>query len=420
MHTSSKHAARLAAGGLMALLVATPASAALDKCQAAIEKNAQKLQSSILKAFTKCTDGYQKTLVKGDPLSAAGAACQGQLPKVTDVANPSSAIAKTKVALDALITKLTCSDTELITLGHMPTGIFGDRWARLVLLGALKGAYATENGAVAAFPTAIGEMADNGCGECAKLVTPPCQTHACVLGAGTGATTTVLGLPLPVALSGVQLFDFCEFPGVLSNEIAVLGTSPARNFKPAALATNTICSSTLRTASVINCAGGTVPTVSVSTCQDSDLSDGNECPAASATTFCQPDADATTGGSCVTLTAAAPAAGQSFTIATTSLRISTAVGGDLVPCTPDDTYVDAKPATVPVTTATAQAQVLDYGNANGNTQSAGPVTGVPAPSCAQLRSSNISSGTLVTAFPNADIVGSPLGDTVTALSLVCS
>lgn len=428
----------IAAFGVTAVLVAQPAWAALDKCQAAIEKNAGKFQASVLKALVKCVDGYQKNVVKAgaDPTAVTAAiqtsatGCQGGLAKVSDTSNATAAISKTLVALNALTNpaKLTCSDTELLGLGHFPTGVGSDHWARLALLGAIKEAYATENAEVGIFAKAMIDMAGAAtpCTECAKFAAPPCQTHACVLGGATGATTVALGAPIAVSLTGVQLFDFCEFPGVLTNEIGVLGTNPARNFKPSTLPpplnTITVCSSTLRTESIVNCTGGTMPTVTVSTCQDSDLADGNECPAASATNFCQPD-DTTstpqgTGGACVGLTTSAPAAGRSFAIATTTIRLSTADG---VSCTPDDTYTSPPaPSTIPVTSASATATVLDYNNALGTDVTIGPISGSAGPSCAQLRSSNISSGSLVTAFPSADTTGSPLGDTVTSLTLACS
>src|SRR5262249_39383568 len=285
-------------------------------------------------------------------------------------------------------------------------------------------AYATENAEASVLAKSMIDMGGAGCTECTKLAAPPCQTHACVLGGATGASTVALGVPLSVALTGVQFFDFCEFPGVLTNEIGVLGISPARNFKPSSitLGPNTInvCSSTLRTESVVNCTGGTMPTVKVETCQDSNLTNGNGCPAASATNFCQPD-DATstpqgTGGACVALSVLAPpAAGQSFAIATTTIRLAPATPAglrpDCVPCPPDDAYPSAPaPSTIPVTSGTATSTVHDYDNALGNTVTVGPISGSAGPSCAQLRSSNISSGSLVTAFPSADTTSSPLGD----------
>jgi hypothetical protein len=431
----------IAAFGVTAVLVAQPAWAALDKCQAAIEKNAGKFQASVLKALVKCVDGYQKNVVKAgaDPTAVTAAiqtsatGCQGGLAKVSDTGNATSAISKTLVALNALTNpaKLTCSDTELLGLGHFPTGVGGDHWARLTLLGAIKEAYATENTEVGIFEKAMIDMAGAAtpCTECAKFAAPPCQTHACVLGGATGATTVALGVPISVALSGVQFFDFCEFPGVLTNEIGVLGTSPARNFKPSTITlgmtTINVCSSTLRTTSIVNCGGGSMPSVNITNCQDSSLTDNggaSECPTAGLT-FCQPNADANTGGACVTFTTGAPAAGQSVAIATTTIRLSTGNGPDGVPCTPDDPYTGPPaPATIPVTSGTATATVLDYDNAIGNDVTAGPVSGSAAPSCAQLRSSNISSGSLVTAFPSADtaVPPSPLADTVTSLKLACS
>ena len=64
--------------------------------------------------------------------------------------------------------------------------------------------------------------------------------------------------------------------------------------------------------------------------------------------------------------------------------------------------------------------VLDYNNTNGNTQSEGPLTGAPGPSCAVSRSGSSAGLTLVGAFPGADTVGSPLLDTVTKVTIKCN
>src|SRR5262249_27418286 len=146
---------KMATLGFAALLVAQPAWAALDKCQAAIEKNAGKLQASILKGIVKCVDGYQKNVVKAAGVPAAVTAaiqtsatsCQGGLAKVPDASTPIAAVAKTRAALDALTrpAKLTCSDSDLLGLGHIPTVAGGNHWSGLAVLGAIKEAYATEN-----------------------------------------------------------------------------------------------------------------------------------------------------------------------------------------------------------------------------------------------------------------------------------
>jgi hypothetical protein len=428
-----RRVATIAALAVTAALAAQPAWAAVDKCGAAIEKNAGKLQATILKAIVKCVDTYQKNVVKAaDPaaktaaIQAAATACQAGLANVTNASSPASAIGKTRAVLDGLTNpaKLTCGDADLVNLGHVPTVVGGNHWSGLVILSAVKEAFATENTEVGIFPKAMIDMAGAAtpCGECAKLAAPPCQTHACVLGPSTGASVILFGAPGSVSLTGVQLFDFCEFPGVLTNEIGVVGTSPARNFKSATVLGQNVCSSTLRTSTVVNCAGGTMPTVSIQTCQDSNLTDANECPAPSATNFCQPDDTVhNTGGACVGLTTSAAAPGQVFGLATSTIRLSSGNGPDGIPCTPDDPYsAPPAPSTIPITSATASGTVLDYNNTLGNNVSSAPITGVAGPSCDQLRSSNISTGKLVTSFPSADVTGSPLGDTITSLTLVCS
>jgi hypothetical protein len=102
-----------------------------------------------------------------------------------------------------------------------------------------------------------------------------------VLGPATGASVVLFGRPA-TCLTGVQFFDFCEYPGVLTNEIGVVGTSPARTRRRRSSAERLQQHAAHQ---VVNCAGGTMPTVNIQTCQDSSLTDTNECPAPSATNF---------------------------------------------------------------------------------------------------------------------------------------
>ena len=136
--------------------------------------------------------------------------------------------------------------------------------------------------------------------------------------------------------------------------------------------------------------------------------------------MCQAAPNASTGGACITYTSLPAAAqGDAYILSTTRLRISSASGPDGVACTPDDTYTATPANVIPTTTGSASASVLDYNNSNGNTQSEGPISGTPGPSCAVARSGSSTGLVLVGAFPGADTVGSPLQDTVTRVTIKC-
>src|SRR5262245_43744139 len=120
--------------GVATLVAAGPVSADLTKCQAGIEKNGSKLEATILKAFTKCADGFRKA--NGVPATVATSAtsCQGGLNKALDFGNDAiiiSAMEKTKSALDKLTTFVppaspVCTSDDLSRLGHLRTDLFGD------------------------------------------------------------------------------------------------------------------------------------------------------------------------------------------------------------------------------------------------------------------------------------------------------
>jgi hypothetical protein len=403
----------------LAFAATVPAHADIVKCQQGIEKNGTKLQASILKALGKCKDGYRKAVVKGDPLSGPAASCQLGLDKAINFGNPVSAIAKTKGALDKLTPPLgtSCTDADLSALGYFATAQFGDRWARLILLAGLKGAFEQQQVLISDFPNILQNLGSNGCALCATLANnPPCVTTVCDIDPSSGFEVRVLGSPLTGAISGNTVVAGCEWQNILPNEIGVIGT-PNLGLKPTVVLGNTVCNTSFRTLGVTSCAGSTAPKVSYTGCQDSDLSDGNECTGS----VCQDDPNPTTGGACITYPVLPTAAqGDAFILSTTRLRISSAVGPDGVACTADDTYTPTAPNVIPTTTGTATASVLDYNNTNGNTQTEGPLTGTPGPSCAISRSGSTAGLTLVGAFPGADTVGSPLQDTVTKVTIKCN
>ena len=413
---------KLAITMALAVGMAAPAFADIVKCQQGIEKNGTKLQASILKALAKCKDGYRKAVVAATPLATAAAACQTGLDKAINFGNIASALSKTKGALDKLTPPLgtTCQDPDLAALGYLPRVQFGDRWARLILLAALKGAYDTQQVLLRDFPNILQVLGSNGCGLCAQLANqPPCVSTVCDVDATSGFETKILGGPSSGAIAGNTIVAGCEWQNVLPNEIGLLGT-PNVGLKPTVVSGATVCNTSFRTLGVLSCAGSTMPKVSYSACQDSDSSDGDECTG----DVCQAAPNGTTGGACLTYTSLpASAQGDSYILSTTRLRVSTGLGGDGVACTPDDSYVSTPPAVIPTTTGSASATVLDYNNTNGNTQSEptmGVVTGTTGPSCAIARTGSSAGLTLVGAFPGADTVGSPLQDTVTRVTIKCN
>jgi hypothetical protein len=406
----------------LAVGMTAPAFADIVKCQQGIDKNGSKLQASVIKALTKCEDGYRKAKLANVALATTATSCQTGLDKAINFSNIASAISKTKTGLDKLVPPLgtACTDVELGALGYLSTAQFGDRWARLILLNALRGAFDTQQALIQDFPNILSDLGAAGCALCATLGnTPPCVQTACdVDSANSPFETKVLTAPVGGNISGNTIVSGCEWQNVLPNEIGLIGTANL-GLKPVVVLGNTVCNGSFRTLGVVSCAGSTMPKVSFSACQDSDTSDGDECTG----DVCQASPAAGTGGACLTYTALpASTQGDAYVLATTRLRISSAVGPDGVACTPDDTYSATPAAIIPTTTGSAQASVLDYNNSNGNTQSEGPVSGAPITgpnACAKARSGTSSGLTLAGAFPGADTVGSPLQDTVTRVSIKC-
>jgi hypothetical protein len=284
----------------------------------------------------------------------------------------------------------------------------------------------------------------NGCALCQYFGRPPCLRATAPLLAGDGAAplanseavTQILGGALTeyVKISGELVTEGCSFPGVVdgTTEIATVG-GPSEGLNPGSLTlpgplTLTVCSMTMRSEGFTNCASGGIANTRVDACQDSELSDGDECPTAlgplgspTGTTLCLPQPDANTGGLCLKFSTSTGSAGNSIALTTSQLRIllSTQFGPDGVPCTADDTGAPTPPNTIAITTGTVSAVTLDAGStpgtANNNNISEGPIAGTAGPGCAQLAAGNLSGLTLVGAFP-APSTGAT-GDGVTALEL---
>jgi len=401
----------------IALGSATPASAALDKCEKAISGVQQKLATSIEKALSKCADGYQAAVVKGKSIADVAAKCQGSLSKAVDFANSASAMGKSKLKLSDLITKQTCTDLDLQALGHLPQSTFGDRWQRLVLIGAFDSAYSTNLKSVGPLVNIMRALSDaGGCPLCDLVSNPPCFSHACILDNTSGGEVHTTGSPITFGLSGAISIGLCNVPSIFpSGEYAVLGT-PAKGFDTVTVIPGTAyaCVRAFRTEGYIAC-GGTAPKVNYTICQDhmvTDLGGGlfaDECETTPppAGQFCAADtADAVhsgviNGGPCLQVTTAPAAPGDAFFLATTEIQVVLAseLGPDGIACTDDDTpATPATPNALPQTTGSASALVKDANNTAGVTINGGPLTGAPF-NCAQATTSNTSGGKTVSVLP---------------------
>lgn len=422
---------RLSVVGMAALAVAlaAPSHASIDKCQKAVSGVHLKLEASITKALGKCADGYQKAVLKGDPVSSISGKCNDGLAKVIDLANPSSAMAKAKAKLADLVTKGSCTDSDLQALGHLPASTLGDRWQRAVLISALDTAYTASlsaNGSLVAIMNAINDA--GGCAQCAVVKNPPCFTHSCILdGTSGGSVKTGPGAPLAFSISGAINIGVCNVPSLNpTNEYTVLG-APSKGFDAVTVIPGTAyaCVTGFRTEGLMTC-GGAAPRLDYSVCTDHIIEAlGDECETAAPGQLCQPDTDDAThagvvnGGPCLTPTSVAAANGDAFFLAVTRIQVLLAseLGGDGLPCTADDAPASVAAATqIPQTTGSATATVIDANNTEGSTITAGPLTGSPF-SCAGVVSSNTSGGKTVSALPALHAL---LGaDLVTTNTLSC-
>jgi hypothetical protein len=176
------------AGAMIVTLLAGSAHADLAKCQKALEKNGDKLRGAIWKTLAKCKDGYQGAVAKAEALNVkAGPSCQLGLDKVLNAGNPLSTMGKTKAALDKLTALNLCTDQDLLVLGYLPPSVFGDHWARWLMIASLKAAYESQISFVGLTANIFQALAANGCPICADLGRPPCLRASCPLLAGDGA-----------------------------------------------------------------------------------------------------------------------------------------------------------------------------------------------------------------------------------------
>lgn len=339
-----------------------------------------------------------------------------------------------------------------------------------------------------------------------------CRDVACTLTAAStttaslgGGALTVLGIPV----TGSTVFEACRVTDPFPFDLGYyyLVDEPAHTIKPINLLGNTVCVEEVKSEGWCNCTGAaTAIPSSVSLCQDHNANSGATCsgtatgpntaegpcfcssdgvhadgpqcgPGSSgphfcsgaegvcgrtlAGGFCHPGttnsgvyellSGSTPNGGCVDLKTIAfktlPPGGNCGTGNPASF------GPDCTPCTSDDLVPPAAALTIPFTTGTISAQVVDAQLASGNCSNSGDattqciedanctaasgdtcvgaiinpsetlpsVTGSPIdntkPGCPDLEGGTLTGLKLVAAFPALD--GAGLGDVVQEFSLVC-
>jgi hypothetical protein len=379
------------------------ATAQLDKCQKNIQKNVGKAQAKIVKGLSKCLDTKAKNDAKGTPCADSAAACQKELDKINPLISDTIATLNGDSA---------CSDENLIDLGHLPKGSFGDRFGRALMASAVRNSYYQLLDMVEGAAGEFQDMAEcGGCAGCATYASPPCARHACVL-TTDGSTGAVVNLQgggtISVPLSPAVVYEICNIPSI-SGDLIVLG-GPDRSLDVAVVAAGSIevCVTNMRTEGMINCTGAAgMPSVNYTACIDhtGDGTDDSEC----TETLCTSAADdfahgepAQTGGTCVQYTTSAGSVGRVFALFTNQLTIvdpsAGEDGADGVLCTPDDTATPGAPAQIALTTGMTESEVLDANNGEGATITAS-LTGAPYADCDPIKASNLAGVSLVGSFP---------------------
>lgn len=458
----------------------TSAFAAPDLCESGISKAVGAVASGVQKNVQKCNDTIRKTEVKiiagksKDPTAdraKAAASCQGTLAKTFGIADAKSVVGKNFAALTKLTTggtKAKCQDSDLLSLGHIPTAIAADNWARIAVLSGVKAGMDAQVQSAAGTATnfrtalttgsctrcdlfqggngtgAVGAAGDGGLGvggngQCTALVCKLKSTFPAPCSGGTGSCSLLNGA-IPSYFGGNWGFGACSDGDILPGGLVAI-TNAGSDATQAALGAPPglglpVCVAGIRSQGVIDTVG-VLPKLSLQTCQDSliadpsslDGSQTDECPTAYAGSNCSPGAAASSldpvsgsqeGGSCLAIAPAVPAAGAAFVINTISLTPNTNTadwGPDAVGCTTDDTVAPGSPATIPFTTATAATQVLD---ANSSLVDAPAVSATGADFDVTSLKAGKLVGTVVAAFPGMNTnLGASTTDTYTWSKLIC-
>jgi len=402
------------------------AGPALDQCQKGIEAAAKVYHDAIRTALTGCADAVRTQQVKEaakagtGPLAVAAKTCEAKLKPVYDLANVTpgkSAADKFKAALAKLVGIPSgtpkCDVKTLIKLGHLISGTGGSAppntgtdatvFVADSLLTSLENSAISE--VVAEYGDAMGLIAAAvgapeskagandatcctntvGCND-TKGYRPnlcgfglECNTHACQLDGTSGGQLVSSGIlgTIPLTISGRSTLGICSLTkggqgfGAQSGFEYIIGGA-ARTLDPVNLGGGLIvCVNVNRSEGWCDCTGHGIA-LNTNFCQDRVVSGGvtDDCPggvAADATD----DNQGFTGtkvGAVAIGTSGASAAGDCVNFFTTQFIIHQSpatYGPDTTPCTSDDTQAPQAPASVPLTTGTAVASVIDAVSALG-------------------------------------------------------
>lgn len=421
-------------------------------------------------------------------------------------------IGKFEGKIDGLVSKTQCEAADLASLGHLvsPAQAPGTNPQDFMITWLVKAkemlAFKENLFDAADTRDLIQEMADeSGCDTAmptrpnvchvAESV-PQCRTHVCTLSSTTGdsqagiATSNVLAPFIPVPASGGFPFEVCklhdvsDFPptGITPANYFLIINQPARSLKVATILGNTICIDQLRSQGYCACTAVGTPAVrDITFCQDhtSATSGADDCSGTPFTTAglesceCASPAAATCGAGCTscvdsadgatrchpgtvngaveTTFATALGVGDCVDINTLALKVIGAgeQGSDGVPCTEDDTAPPLASVSIPFTTGTATAQVMDADRADGSCSGgttpgmncltsadclgggtctgalildiSASQSGVPVSSCENLEASNLSGTKIVGGFPTLDVDfgGGIQADLAVAFALTC-
>jgi len=404
------------------VMAASPSFASADKCSKLINGEILKMQSTFAKGFGKCNDAYRKDAAKPPTpaFSKAAPACQKELDK---------AFAAMNKEIDKLASNVpkTCTDADLIALGHLPTAAFGRRWAETQGVGSLQSAYEQALLGTQDWVNMLITMGNTGsCASCTKLSVAPCSETACKLSAGSGASVDLKGSPtIPVPLAGSSVLKVCDVSTLLSSAGGVLYVigGPGRILDPAPVsAIATACTATLRSEGVIQCGAGPQKTnyvacvdhiatsTNVSGSTTSGDCTGDACAASSTDVE---DAAITNGGPCIDLTNVAGTAGDAFINLVSRIELH-AAGSDCL----DQATNFGTPQNTALTTGTSQAKVLDADGSAGETIESTAKTGTPF-DCATLKRGDGGPVKLVGAFGALNTLTDALLDSVTGFTLEC-
>lgn len=204
---------------------------------------------------------------------------------------------------------------------------------------------------------------------------------------------------------------------------------PAKTLRETAVLGATACVTVGTPHGYVTC-GASAPRIATGTCQDHVVAptpEVDDCATMGFTTCAAPTPDlidgdpsgganthvgASNGGTCLQLTSSAAAAGDAIVLAPLQVKLvrPTQLGADDIACTSDDTAGPGLVTTLPLTTATAQAFVLDASNVPGS------IIGTPVMTGTRFSCNNLAEGSLQ--GTPADEGNVPV-DTVTTFTLVC-